>query len=133
MTDQPVKELEVFAPFVSVDAGTGGATIRCTTDQGPIQLNLAADVFLFLRDQIAQRLAEARHGGLYMLPSVVGYHGLEASIGRSQLQIRLIGRQYYPLQGDIEAIQRKASGAVDQKSAPPLPRYPTAKNRIKPR
>jgi hypothetical protein len=90
MTDQPVKELEVFAPFVSVDAGTGSATIRCTTDQGPIQLNLAANVFLFLRDQSAQRLAEARHGGLYMLPSVVGCHGLEASIGRSQLQIRLV-------------------------------------------
>src|ERR1700730_6113115 len=89
MTDQPMKELEVFAPFVSVDEGTGSATIRCTTDQEPIQLYLAADVFLFLRDQIAQRLAEARHDGLYMLPAVVGCHGLETSIGRSQLQIRL--------------------------------------------
>jgi hypothetical protein len=72
-----------------VDAGTGSATILCTTDQEPIQLYLPADVLLFLQEQIAQRLAQARHDGLRMLPVAVGCHGLEASIGRSRLQIRL--------------------------------------------
>jgi hypothetical protein len=84
-----VREIEVKAPLVSVDAGTGSATILCTTDKEPIQLYLAADVLLLLQDQIAKRLAQARHGDLRILPAAVGCHGLEASIGRSQLQIRL--------------------------------------------
>jgi hypothetical protein len=89
MAEHP-REFEVVAPLVTVDSGTGSATIRCTTDKGPIQLYFPADVFLFLQDQIAQRLAQARHGGVRMLPAVVGCHGLEASLGRSQLQIRLV-------------------------------------------
>jgi hypothetical protein len=84
------REIEVTAPLVTIDAATGSATIRCATNQEPIQLYLAADVLLFLQDQIAKRLAEERHGGLYMLPAATGCHGLEVSIGRSQLQIRLV-------------------------------------------
>jgi hypothetical protein len=55
-----------------------------------VRLGMAGDVFLTLRDQTVKMLAQARHGGLYMLPAVVGCHGLEASLGRSQLQIRLV-------------------------------------------
>jgi hypothetical protein len=85
-----VRELEVTAPVVTVDSGTGSATIRCATNQEPIQLYLAADVLLFLQEQIAQRLAEARHGGLRILPVATGCHGLEIGGIPPRLRIRLV-------------------------------------------
>ncbi len=84
------KQYEVLAPVVRVDQHTGSAEIDLMTTQGVIQLLLGADVLLHLQDRIGKTLAQAHYGGLRMLPVVVGCHGLEASIGRSQLQIRLV-------------------------------------------
>lgn len=84
------REYEVLAPMVAVDPATGAATISSPTDREPILLHLSGSDLLSLQDQIAKMLAQARHGGLYMLPAAVGCHGLEAGIGRSQLQIRLV-------------------------------------------
>jgi hypothetical protein len=96
MVNAKLMEFEVIAPVVAINAA-GSATVLCSTDQQPIQLNLAADVLLFLQEQIAKGLAEARHGGLRMLPTVEACNGLEGSIDRSQLQIRLV------LEGGSEA------------------------------
>jgi hypothetical protein len=83
-------EYEVRAAAVAIDAGTGSGTLGLDTDKGPMALHLPADVLLLLKVRIDHMLAQERHGGLHMLPAAVGCHGLEASLGRSQLQIRLV-------------------------------------------
>src|SRR5262249_30002309 len=85
-----LQEFEVLAPDLVVDPATGNATIIAVTTKGVIRLSLAGEVLLLLRDRIAKKLAEARHGSLYMLPAVTGCHGLGTSISRSQLQLRLV-------------------------------------------
>ena len=85
-----LQEFEVLAPDLVVDPATGNATIIAVTKKGVIRLSLAGEVLLLLRDRIAKKLAEARHGGLYMLPAVADCRGVGTSISRSQLQIRLV-------------------------------------------
>jgi len=85
-----LQEFEVLAPDLVVDPATGSAVIIAVTTKGVIRLSLAGEVLLLLRDRIAKKLAEARHGGLYVLPAVAECHGLGTSISRSQLQIRLV-------------------------------------------
>jgi hypothetical protein len=97
MAGNVAREIEVRRTLVSVDAGTDSATIQCITNQGPMQLYLAADVLLYLQEQIAKELAEARHNGLRILPIATGCHGLEVGPSQSLLQIRLV------LEGGSEA------------------------------
>ena len=85
-----LQEFEVLAPDLVVDPATGSAVIIAATTKGVIRLSLAGEVLLLLRDRIAKKLAEALHGGLYILPAVAGCHGVGTSISRSQLQIRVV-------------------------------------------
>ena len=83
-------EYQILGTDVIVDAATGSAAIVAITTTGTLRLNFSGGDLLMLRDRMAKRLAEARHAGLYMLPAAEGCHGLEASLGRSRLQIRLV-------------------------------------------
>ena len=84
-----LQEFEVLAPDFVVDPATGSATIIAVTTKGVIRLSLAGEVLRLLRDRIAKKLAEALHGGLYMLPPVLGSNGVRTSMGRLQLSFLL--------------------------------------------